>query len=149
VGTKEDDWTVFQLRGVDMTTLKSVPTVEVRHLVLVDNYILAVGPGLTFAEFVISAARILPGTLDVGSILSVVRRLSALDSLLNLEDRRHQYVNEPHLESKGRAALLRTAARAPLIESERINKFIFDRETFAAILAEEVKRGSSDMPDAA
>ena len=38
-----------------MTTLKSVPTVEVRHLVLVDNYILAVGPGLTFAEFVISA----------------------------------------------------------------------------------------------
>jgi hypothetical protein len=141
VGTEEGDWLAFQLRGVDMTTLKVVPAVEVKHLVLVDNYIAAAGPNLTYIEFVISAARILPGTLDVRSISNVARRRFALDNLLKLEDRRQRHVDGDHLESRGMAALLRTAARAPLLETG--HQYIFDRETFVAILAKEAKRSSN------
>ena len=121
-----------------MATIRKVPAVEVEHLAVVDNYVDSCSH-LTLSEFVITAARILPGTLDAGSVMNVVRRLVALNNLMNREDSRHCPSGEVCLAcmSNSVAPLLRAASRAPLMEAEQLGDFIFEREAFVGVLMRE------------
>ncbi len=119
---------------------ESVPVVDPRHVIEAHQKIAGDHEKYGSPDITVSIVSLFSGKLESKEILDITHRLFALANFLDTgqadqwlrKDTGNDYilVNE---------ALLRAAARAPLMEAEYIKDMSFDKEVFMSIVLEEAE----------